>query len=352
MILYAWMASRILQGKLIGTDATGVAVLDPGAGQVRKGTVWTYCGQREVCPYLIYDYWPTGEGEAPRRFLQGYEGYLQADAASVFDQLYLQGPVLEVACGYRRCHRGVSTRTLRRDMETAAAFIKSLRSTGRDIRRSRAIDIEQFIENLSTHVGRRTAASSCSSLRSFLRFLFATRRLRHDLSDCVVAPRYRTDEGPPRCLPWEDIRRILRAVSRDRLVGLRDYAMLLVMATYGLGSGEVVHLELSDVDWQARYSPRTETQDRRPSGVATLACCRPSPVRVSAPRSAQPDIGSHRLRKLGATASPAHNRRYPPSDSRVRTSRRRIHSEARCSYFPSQPCDASDRRGRSIQDCW
>jgi transposase len=98
VILYAWMASRILQGKLIGTDATGVAVLNPGAGQVRKGTVWTYCGQREVCPYLIYDYWPTGEGEAPRRFLQGYAGYLQADAASVFDQLYQQGTVLEVAC--------------------------------------------------------------------------------------------------------------------------------------------------------------------------------------------------------------------------------------------------------------
>lgn len=99
VILYSWMASRILQGKLIGTDATGVPVLDPGAGQVRKGTIWTYCGQQEVCPYLIYDYWPTGEGEAPRRFLEGYEGYLQADAASVFDQLYLQGPILEVACG-------------------------------------------------------------------------------------------------------------------------------------------------------------------------------------------------------------------------------------------------------------
>jgi transposase len=99
VILYSWMASRILQGKLIGTDATGVPVLDPGAGQVRKGTIWNYCGQREVCPYLVYDYWPTGEGEAPRRFLEGYEGYLQADAASVFDQLYLQGPILEVACG-------------------------------------------------------------------------------------------------------------------------------------------------------------------------------------------------------------------------------------------------------------
>ncbi len=98
VLLYAWMASRILKGKLIGTDATGVPVLDPGAGQVRKGTIWTYCGQREVCPYLVYDYQPTGEGEAVRQFLQGYAGYLQADAASVFDQLYLRGPILEVAC--------------------------------------------------------------------------------------------------------------------------------------------------------------------------------------------------------------------------------------------------------------
>ena len=36
VILYAWMASRILNGNLIGTDATGVPVQDPGAGQVRK----------------------------------------------------------------------------------------------------------------------------------------------------------------------------------------------------------------------------------------------------------------------------------------------------------------------------
>jgi transposase len=98
VILYAWMASRVLNGRLINTDATGTPVLEPGAGQVQKGTVWVYCGQPEVCPYLIYDYTRTGEGEAARRFLKGYEGYLQADAASVFDRLYLRGSIFEVAC--------------------------------------------------------------------------------------------------------------------------------------------------------------------------------------------------------------------------------------------------------------
>lgn len=93
------MTSRLLNGKLLGTDATGVRVLEPGSGQAQKGTVWVYCGQQEVCPYLIYEYTRSGGGEAPRRFLDGYEGYLQADAASVFDQLYLRGTIYEVACG-------------------------------------------------------------------------------------------------------------------------------------------------------------------------------------------------------------------------------------------------------------
>ena len=127
VILYAWMASRILQGKLIGTDATGVAVLDPGAGQVRKGTLWTYCGQQEVCPYLVYDYWPTGEGEAPRRFLQGYEGYLQADAASVFDQLYLQGSIVEVACAaHMRRYFYKARHSAPREAHRALAYFRQL----------------------------------------------------------------------------------------------------------------------------------------------------------------------------------------------------------------------------------
>lgn len=99
VILYSWMASRLLGGKVIATDGTGVRVLEPGAGQAQKGTVSVYCGQLEVCPYLVYEYNRSGDGEAPRRFLNGYAGYLQADAASVFDQLYAKGTIYEVACG-------------------------------------------------------------------------------------------------------------------------------------------------------------------------------------------------------------------------------------------------------------
>jgi integrase len=52
-------------------------------------------------------------------------------------------------------------------------------------------------------------------------------------------------------LPWQDVKRILRSVPQAVPPGKRDFAMLLLMAAYGLGAAEVLGLRLEDVDWQA-----------------------------------------------------------------------------------------------------
>jgi integrase len=57
---------------------------------------------------------------------------------------------------------------------------------------------------------------------------------------------------PPRAIPWKDVQSILRVVDRRRPVGKRDYAMLLLMASYGLGRAEVAGLSLDDIDWYQR----------------------------------------------------------------------------------------------------
>ncbi len=161
-------------------------------------------------------------------------------------------PALVDAYGeYRRAHRGVAAGTLVRDMELASDFLRSLKVRSRSVAATSVKDIDDFVEELSARLGRRTVAGLCSSLRCFLRFLRATGRIRRDLATCVVAPRFRVDERPPRALPWESVRRILRAIPRDGHVGRRDYAMFLLMAAYGLGAGEVVGLRLDDVDWRA-----------------------------------------------------------------------------------------------------
>ena len=94
------IAARILtDAYVVHTDATGLRVLDPESPEhVQRGTIWCYVGDDND---VVFRYTPTGEGESgPWAFLAGRSGYIQADAASVFDRLY-NGQVaqaVEVGC--------------------------------------------------------------------------------------------------------------------------------------------------------------------------------------------------------------------------------------------------------------
>ncbi|MGA8408693.1 MAG: tyrosine-type recombinase/integrase, partial [Candidatus Acidiferrales bacterium] len=72
-----------------------------------------------------------------------------------------------------------------------------------------------------------------------------------DLASGVIAPRYRTDERPPRTLPWRNVQRILHSISRSEAPGKRDFAIVLLLAAYGLGAAEVLAIRLEDLDWHA-----------------------------------------------------------------------------------------------------
>ena len=93
------LAHRVQRAHVIGTDATGLKVLDPtSAAHIEHGTIWCYVGDGMD---VVYTYAPTGEGATgPWEFLQGRAGYVQADAASVFDRVYngQAGTAVEVGC--------------------------------------------------------------------------------------------------------------------------------------------------------------------------------------------------------------------------------------------------------------
>lgn len=174
-------------------------------------------------------------------------------------------PLLKEYCRFRRVHSGVSERTLVRDVETAHGFLGQLSCAERSIARAALTDVDAFVRTLATRLSRRTVADTCSSLRAFLRFLRMTGRLKADLANGVMAPRYRIDEQPPRTLPWSDVQRILRSIVRAEAPGKRDYAIVLLLATYGLGAAEVLGIRLGDVDWRTG-----ELRVRRPKTKVSL----------------------------------------------------------------------------------
>lgn len=90
-----------------------------------------------------------------------------------------------------------------------------------------------------------------TALRSFLRFLFRKGKIDRDLSAAIPAVRsWRLVEVPKYLKPAE-VQRLLTFCDRTSSVGRRDYAVLLLLARFGLRAGEVVGLELGDLDWRA-----------------------------------------------------------------------------------------------------
>ena len=91
--LYDLMVTAVLASKKIHCDDTPVRLHRSGT---RQGHVWVYLGD-DAHPYTVYDFWPNHARDGPVTFLQGFKGYLQADAYAGYHDLYARG-VTEVAC--------------------------------------------------------------------------------------------------------------------------------------------------------------------------------------------------------------------------------------------------------------
>lgn len=65
----------------------------------------------------------------------------------------------------------------------------------------------------------------------------------------IESPRIYLQEGLPKGPSWQDVQRLLDSSSGDRLADVRDHAILLLLAIYGLRRGEVARLRLEDIDW-------------------------------------------------------------------------------------------------------
>ena len=85
----------------------------------------------------------------------------------------------------------------------------------------------------------------------FLRFLTGAGLIPDHLPYAVPRIRQWTHAALPRFLTTDDLNRVLALPADATLKGLRDRAMLLLLARLGLRAGEVVRLQLDDVDWRA-----------------------------------------------------------------------------------------------------
>jgi integrase len=112
-------------------------------------------------------------------------------------------------------------------------------------------DVDAYVHGRSAGLRRSSIKQVTGSLRIFLRYLHANGRLTRDLTNFVTSPMLYAYEGIPSALRPEDVKHVLSITRQDRTAGgLRDYAILLLLATYGLRAGEITSLRLEDIDWK------------------------------------------------------------------------------------------------------
>ncbi|WP_244221207.1 site-specific integrase [Paraburkholderia aromaticivorans] len=113
-------------------------------------------------------------------------------------------------------------------------------------------DIDCYLQRRVSLLRRVSRKGIASGLRSFVRYLYETGRTDRDLSRFIIVPTTYAYESIPSALRPADISAVLGATRHDRSpIGLRDYAILMMLSTYGLRAGEVTRLRLEDIDWRA-----------------------------------------------------------------------------------------------------
>jgi integrase/recombinase XerD len=125
----------------------------------------------------------------------------------------------------------------------------------------------QDVDNYTKFRARTTRRTTCKTLAKrvahFLCFLHQTGRLRENLGPRIISPTVYQYEAIPSILEPKQIATVLRETQRDRSTkGRRDYAILQLLATYGMRAGEITRLQLQDVDWRAETLTVTHTKTR------------------------------------------------------------------------------------------
>lgn len=183
-------------------------------------------------------------------------------------------------------HRGLTNASLE---VYQGILVELLDALGDDPHSYTAELLRGFVLERSRRHGISRAKSVVEAVRAFLRFLGATGRCLQGMDHAI--PRFAAWRlsSVPRFLVAEDVERVIASCSADA-AGLRDRAVLLLLARLGLRASEVAQLKFADIDWaggQVTVNGKGRRQERLPLphdvGVALLRYLRRGRPPLSTP---------------------------------------------------------------------
>lgn len=154
---------------------------------------------------------------------------------------------------WMRDERGLTPSTVEQWGSMTGRFLLWCEQANRQLKDLRAEDIDNYIATQGAgRWGRVSIAHVASALRAFLRYAAKEAWCSDRLARSISRPRLYRQESLPYAPDWSDVQKMLAAVDTDRPRDIRDRAILLLLAVYGMRRGEVAALQLHQIDWAGR----------------------------------------------------------------------------------------------------
>lgn len=159
---------------------------------------------------------------------------------------------LESYLTWMRQERGFSPATVHGRNWCTTNFLRWCGQSGRDLASLRPHDLEAYFATFGDRWSRISVASMATRLRAFLRYAASIGACPRRLPDAILSPCIYQLESLPYALSWEEVHKLLASTASACPRDVRDRAILMLLAVYGLRRGEVAALRLDQIDWARR----------------------------------------------------------------------------------------------------
>ena len=188
----------------------------------------------------------------------GFLGRLQRPHIPAYQKL------IDEFASYMEGEKGLSAMTIRSECGHVREFLSRHCTDGQ----LAAISIRQIDEAIARkgsqdHCRRTSIKFYADSLRAFFRYAETKDWCESGLASAIMGPRIYQDELLPSGPSWAVVQQLLASTTGDRSVDIRDRAILMLFAVYGLRSEEVLGLQLEHLDWNRELIHIVRPKSRR-----------------------------------------------------------------------------------------
>ena len=154
---------------------------------------------------------------------------------------------------YLRDHQGLTPATIKTYGSFASQFLHERFGTGEvNLGLLRPHDAIEFVQGRAKRMGAPALKCVVSAMRSLLRYAQYRGEVAPELVAAVPAVAAWTTTPPlPRAISAAHAQRAIDSCDLQNSIGLRDHAVLLLLARLGLRAHEIIALCLDDCDWDA-----------------------------------------------------------------------------------------------------